>query len=138
MALGNNRFVNGLFPDSTPFSRRFSDIPSAVDVVLDDSEAVEIDLDGLPDDPTELCTLLENESVARGYWMIIALAYAKHHKVDLAIEVLTKAVAAIAPRAPKDKLSMLTCLCWLDLWKSREAPRMIPGLCCWGRVSQLR
>lgn len=129
MVLGENRFANGSFPGPNISSIRFSDIPSAVDVVLDDSEAVEIDLDGLPDDPTELCTLLENESVARGYWMIIALAYAKHQRVDLAIEVLTKAVAAIVHRAPKDKLSMLTCLCWLDLWKSREAPRMIPGLC---------
>ncbi|KAI9782525.1 MAG: hypothetical protein M1816_001863 [Peltula sp. TS41687] len=126
MAPQVSRPVSGLVSDSNPFRKRFSDIPSAVDVVLDDQEAVEIDLDGLPDDPTELCTLLENENVAREYWMIIVLAYAKHHKLDLAIEVLTKAVGANSQSAQKDKLAMLTCLCWLYLWKSREAPRMIP------------
>lgn len=108
--------------------KRFSDVPSAIEIVLDEAEAVEIDLEGLPDDPTELCTLLENERVARNTWMSIALSYAKYHKVDQAIEVLTKAVAAIAPAATKDKLPMLSCLCWLELRKSREAPRMVPGM----------
>ena len=131
MALSQNGYVNGTLSSSAPNSTRFSDIPPAIEIAVDAvdaEEAVEVDLEGLPDDPTELCTLLENEGADRGSWMTAALAYAKFGKVDQAIEVLTKAVAIIAQQAPKDRLSVLSCLCWLDLWKSREAPRMIPGM----------
>ena len=111
-------------------SSRFSDIPPAIDIVvqgLDSEEAVEIDLEGLPDDPIELCTLLENEGAARSYWMTIALAYAKHHKIDQAIDVLDKSLTARSHDTPKEKLPILTCLCWLDLLKSKSAPRIVPG-----------
>ncbi|KAI9050131.1 hypothetical protein LZ554_006272 [Drepanopeziza brunnea f. sp. 'monogermtubi'] len=109
-------------------SKRFSDIPSAIDIPVqgeDDDQAVEIDLEDLLDDPTELCTLLENEGAARTYWMTVSLAYAKQKKVDHAIEMLLKGGQAMKG-GPKEKLSMLTCLCWMYLWKSREAPRVAP------------
>ncbi|KAI9807399.1 MAG: hypothetical protein M1833_000144 [Piccolia ochrophora] len=110
-------------------SKRFSDIPSAIDIPvqgLDAEEAVEVNLEDALDDPTELCTLLENEGAARGFWMTISLAYAKQNKADYAIEMLNKGLGAMSKGAPKEKLSMLSCLCWLYLWKSREAPRVIP------------
>ncbi|KXJ97515.1 hypothetical protein Micbo1qcDRAFT_156419, partial [Microdochium bolleyi] len=67
-----------------PVSKRFSDIPPAIDVPVQgdqEDEAVEIDLESLMDDPTELCTLFENERAARTYWMTVAMAYAKQKKV---------------------------------------------------------
>lgn len=109
---------------------RFSDVPSSLDIPVqgmdeDDQQAVEVDLEDLLDDPTELCTLLENERVSRSFWMTVSLAYAKQKKIDIAIEMLTKGLAVVTG-GPNEKLSMLTCLCWLYLWKSREAPRVAP------------
>jgi RNA polymerase-associated protein CTR9 len=72
-----------------------------------------------------LCTLLENEGAARTYWMTVSLAYAKQKKVDHAIEMLIKGGQAMRG-GQKEKLSMLSCLCWMYLWKSREAPRIPP------------
>jgi len=109
-------------------SKRFSDIPSAIDIPVqgdDDDQAVEVDLEDLLDDPTELCTLLENEGAARTYWMTVSLAYAKQRKVDHAIEMLVKSGQAMKG-GQKERLSMLACLCWMYLWKSREAPRVAP------------
>lgn len=115
-------------PNHRVMSKRFSDIPSAIDIPVqgeDDDQAVEVDLEDLLDDPTELCTLLENEGAARTYWMTVSLAYAKQKKVDHAIEMLLKGGQAMRG-GQKEKLSMLTCLCWMYLWKSREAPRVAP------------
>lgn len=116
--------------DAAPVSIRFSDIPSAIDIPVGDQEdeAVEIDLEDLLDDPTELCTLFENEGAAKRYWMTIALAYAKQHKVDHAIEMLIRGGNAIQSHGmnPRDKVSMVCCVCWMYLWKSREAPRVAP------------
>ncbi|KAK8169960.1 RNA polymerase II transcription elongation factor-like protein [Phyllosticta citrichinensis] len=110
-------------------SRRFSEIPSVIDVTVaegDVVEQVEIDLVELADDPTELCILLENESVAKTTWMTIALAYAKQRKTTLAIDILLKAREAFG-RAPADeKLSILSALFWLHLCMCREAPRLRP------------
>ena len=108
-------------------TKRFSDIPSAIDIPVsgdEDDQAVEVDLVVLTDDTTELCILLENESAARTYWMTVALAYAKQRKVDHAIEILNKGNQAMKNAGQKEKLSMLSCLCWMYLWKSREAPRV--------------
>ncbi|CAD6499784.1 BgTH12-03891 [Blumeria graminis f. sp. triticale] len=119
---------NGSVPKPKVISKRFSDIPSAIDIPVqgeDDDQAVEVDLEDLLDDPTELCTLLENEGAARTYWMTVSLAYAKQKKVDHAIEILLKG-GQTSLGGNKDKLSMLTCLCWMYLWKSREAPRVAP------------
>ncbi|MCJ1270772.1 hypothetical protein MMC22_010669 [Lobaria immixta] len=128
-----NGFLNGhgrgLPTDPTAFEARFSDIPSAIDIPvtgLDTEEAVEVNLEELLDDPTELCTLLENEGAAKNFWMVIALAYAKQRKADHAIEILTKGLGSLSSGPPKEKLGLLSLLCWLFLWKSREAPRVIP------------
>ncbi|KAJ0309056.1 hypothetical protein COL5a_001176 [Colletotrichum fioriniae] len=114
---------------SAPVSKRFSDIPAAIDVPVQgeaEDEAVEIDLLELFDDPTELCTLFENERAARTYWMTVALAYAKQKKIDHAIEMLVRGGNAMRDNNPREKLSMIGCLCWMYLWKSREAPRVPP------------
>jgi len=129
---GQANGANGYGPVHSPgtriVSKRFSDIPSAIDIPVqgeDDDQAVEVDLEDLLDDPTELCTLLENEGAARTYWMTVSLAYAKQKKVDHAIEMLIKGGQAMRG-GQKEKLSMLSCLCWMYLWKSREAPRIAP------------
>ncbi|CAJ2509931.1 Uu.00g058310.m01.CDS01 [Anthostomella pinea] len=111
-----------------PVSKRFSDIPSAIDIPVQDGEdeAVEIDLEELVDDPTELCTLFDNERAARLYWMTVALAYAKQKKIDHAIEMLNRGSNAMQDNNPMEKLSVITCVCWMYLWKSREAPRVPP------------
>ncbi|KAI1467185.1 TPR-like protein [Daldinia caldariorum] len=116
-------------PIPLPVSKRFSDIPSAIDIPVQgdqEDEAVEIDLEDLVDDPTELCTLFENERAARTYWMTVSLAYAKQKKIDHAIEMLNRGGNAMQDNNPKEKLSIITCLCWMYLWKSREAPRVPP------------
>lgn len=109
-------------------SSRFSDIPSTIDIPVGDQldEAVEINLDVLIDDPTELCTLLENEEAARTYWMTVAMAYAKQGKADHAIEMLIRAGQVLQNSTPREKVSMTCSLCWLYLHKSREAPRVAP------------
>ncbi|GAB1320128.1 protein required for normal CLN1 and CLN2 G1 cyclin expression [Madurella fahalii] len=117
-----NGALNGV-----PKSKRFSDIPSTIDIPVQDQddEAVEIDLEELADDPTELCTLFEMEHAARTYWMTVALAYAKQKKIDFAIEMLIRGANAMQANQ-REKLSIITCLCWMYLWKSREAPRVAP------------
>ncbi|KAK4198173.1 hypothetical protein QBC40DRAFT_266977 [Triangularia verruculosa] len=129
---GSLNGANGL-AGHAPTSRRFADIPSLIDIPLQDSaqdqdedrQAVEVNLEELADDPTELCTLLEMEHAARTYWMTVALAYAKQKKVDFAIEILSRGVIAMQNNQ-REKLTVITCLCWMYLWKSREAPRVAP------------
>ncbi|KAI9689545.1 MAG: hypothetical protein M1822_010196 [Bathelium mastoideum] len=125
--------INGHHTADSLARARFSDIPPQIDIpVAGDSadEAVEISLVELLDDPTELCTLLESESVGKQYWMVIALAYAKQRKVDHAIEMVTKGLASLREKAgargTEERLSLLGALCWLYLWKCREAPRVKP------------
>ena len=115
-------------PETSSKFIRFSDIPLQIDIPVkggDVAEAVEVDLEVLLDDPTELCTLLENESVGKSYWTTIALAYAKQDKIEDAIEILNKGLGALATTA--DRLGLYNCLCWLYFWKSREAPRTVSG-----------
>lgn len=143
----------------TSVTMRFSDIPDTIEVPVQDQEdeAVDLDLVNLIDDPTELCTLLENERAACTYWMTVSLAYAKKGNVDHAIEMLTRGCSVIPAKVPKSQdeiakereelakrkekdkkdepqvdtmkpnnewLNMINCLCWMYLWKSREAPRV--------------
>lgn len=109
---------------------RFADIPSAIDIPvsggLDADEAVEVNLEDHLDDPTELCQLLENEKAAKNLWITIALAYAKQTQIDHAIEILAKGLGSLSRSGPKERLSLLTCLAWLNLLKSRQAPRVLP------------
>ncbi|KAI9779145.1 MAG: hypothetical protein M1839_007680 [Geoglossum umbratile] len=118
------------YSDIVTSSLRFSDIPPTVDIpILGGGEGgeVEVDLEGaLMDDPTELIILLENEGAPRSLWMTISAAYAKQRKTDNAIQLLTEGLGALSRGEPKEKLPLLTCLCWLYLWKSREAPRTVP------------
>ncbi|KAL4787791.1 hypothetical protein BJX76DRAFT_345295 [Aspergillus varians] len=131
MASLQNGHSNGISGDSLPITAslanlRFSDIPSAIDIPAStlDSE-VEVSLEGLPDDPTELCTLLENEKAAKNFWLIIALAYAKQKQIDHAIDILNKGLASVAQGATKEKLGLLGWVCWLYLLKGRQAPRVV-------------
>ncbi|GAP89691.2 putative tetratricopeptide repeat protein 1 [Rosellinia necatrix] len=125
-----NGATNGAAPaQAAAVRKRFSDIPGTIEVPVqedDDFINVEIDLNNLVDDPTELCDMFENEHTARLYWMTIALAYAKQNKTDRAIEVLNRGSNAMQDTTPVEKLSLITCVCWMYLRKSREAPRVPP------------
>ena len=127
-----NGYPNGnrhLPTEPTTADVRFSDIPSALDIQVsggDDGEAVEISLEDLLDDPTELCTLLENENAEKRVWMIIALAYARQGKIDLAVDILHKGLSSLSRGSAKEKLGPLGLLCWMFLGKSRHAPRVLP------------
>lgn len=124
--LNGSNGTTQLMPDCKA-NLRFSDIPTAIDIPVStfDSE-VEVSLEDLPDDPTELCTLLENEKAAKNFWLIIALAYAKHNQFDHAIDILNKGLASVAHGATKEKLGLLGWVCWLLMLKSRHAPRVAP------------
>lgn len=133
MAPFQNGYTNGanrqLPTEPATTEVRFSDIPSALDIQVsggDETEAVEISLEELLDDPTELCTLLENENAEKRVWMIIALAYARQGKIDLAIDILHKGLGSLSRGSAKEKLGPLGLLCWMFLGKSRSAPRVIP------------
>ncbi|KAF2788003.1 hypothetical protein K505DRAFT_256487 [Melanomma pulvis-pyrius CBS 109.77] len=108
---------------------RYSRVPPTITVAVAEADGpidVEIALDDdIQDDPTELCTLLENENSAKTTWVTVAIAYAKHKKLDVAIEVLTKSNTVFARGRAEDRLSILNGLCWLYLLKCREAPRMV-------------
>lgn len=107
---------------------RYSDVPSAITVSVaeaGDTIDVEIALDeDIQDDPTELCTLLETENSLKSTWVQVAVAYAKHKKLHVAIDVLSQAVNAFGRARAEDRLSILNGLCWLYLLKCREAPRL--------------
>jgi RNA polymerase-associated protein CTR9 len=107
--------------------KRFSYIPPAIDIPLGEGEEVEVNLSELLEDPTELCTLLENEGVAKGYWEITALAYAKENKMDHAIDIIKKGLGAFSSGNPQDRLSLLSALCWMYLYKCRHASRIPEG-----------
>jgi RNA polymerase-associated protein CTR9 len=118
--------VNGagaMFPP-----KRFSKVPPAITVAVSEAEGpidVELALDHeIPEDPTELCTLLELEQSAKTTWVTVAIAYAKHKKLDVAIEVLGKSIGVFSGGRSEDRLSILNGLCWLYLLKCREAPRV--------------
>ena len=131
MAALLNGFPNGSashLPTAPPGTgARFSDIHATWDIHVGDAEeAVELNLDDLNEDATELCTLLENENANKATWMTIALAYAKHNNIDQAIDILNKALSSLSRGNPKEKLGPLSILCWIYLGKSRDAPRVAP------------
>lgn len=110
---------------------RFADIPRAITVAVAEQDGpidVEISLDDdIQDDPTELCTLLDNENAGKSMWIVVALGYAKQKKLDVALEVLSKALTALSTGQANDRLSILNAICWLYLLKCREAPRIKSG-----------
>lgn len=131
MAATQNGYTNGINGHAAqPNYARFADIPAVIDIPVrgeEGDEAVNLDLTELLDETDELCDLLENENAARNYWITIALAYAKQNKVNIAIDILHKGLAALSRGRSEDRLSILACLCWLYLWKCRNAPRVKPS-----------
>jgi RNA polymerase-associated protein CTR9 len=126
---GHSNGANGVNGTAAPFPpERFSKVPPAITVAVAEADGpidVEIALDHeIQDDPTELCTLLEMEQSAKTTWVTVAIAYAKHKKLDVAIEVLGKSIAVFSRGRSEDRLSILNGLCWLYLLKCREAPRV--------------
>ncbi|KAL8869564.1 MAG: hypothetical protein Q9174_004183, partial [Haloplaca sp. 1 TL-2023] len=130
--MNGNGYANGISQhlpeDPSLVQARFSDVPPQLDIPVSGfeiGEAVEVNLEELLDDPTELCTLLEQENAAKFYWMTIALAYAKQGQMDHSIEILNRGLTSLNRGNPKEKLGPLSLMCWLYLWKSRQAPRMV-------------
>lgn len=121
---GVGQAVDGL---NTIQPSRFADIPRAIDIpIRGEDEAVEISLEELVDDTTELCQILEEQRAPKTLWLTISMAYAKQELIDHAIDILQRGLTALGRSAPKDKIGLLGCLCWLNLVKSRQAPRMPP------------
>lgn len=127
MAAVNGDGANGAH---STHAARFSAVPNSLSVPSTQEGGYEIEISleegDIQDDPTELCDMLETERSPKDYWMTVAIAYAKHKKVDLAIEVLTNANTTFGRGLAEDRLSILNGLCWLYLLKCREAPRMRP------------
>ena len=123
-----NGHLNGISATGVGISKRFTDIPTAIDIPVsgEAEEAVELNLEELLDDPTELCTLLDNENASKTVWLTVSLAYAKQHMIDLAIEISNRGLQTLSRGLPKEKIGLLSLQCWLYIWKSREAPRMPP------------
>lgn len=130
MAVLTNGAVNGYGAHGAYAPMRFSAVPQLLEVPVaggDAEEAVDVDLEELMDDPTELCTLLENESAGRPYWITVAMAYAKQNRLELAVDIITKGIQASGQGSTQDRLQLYNCQCWLHLMRSREAPRLKSG-----------
>lgn len=132
MAGGHANGANGVNGAGTMFPPpRYSDVPSSITISVADEEGGQLDVeipldDQIQDDPTELCDILEAEKSATSTWVQVAVAYAKHKRIDTAIDVLKQATG-VFNRAHSDvRLSILNGLCWLYLQKCREAPRIRP------------
>ena len=125
--------VNGT-AERNPYER-FGDLPTILEIPVHDGvgdESVELPLEDLPsDDTTELCNLLENEHAARTYWITIALAYAKQNQLDNAIDILSEGFQALQDGPQRDSkadtVAYLSALCWMYIWKCRDAPRLRQG-----------
>jgi RNA polymerase-associated protein CTR9 len=95
-----------------------------------DGEAYDIELSlgqDLDENLDGVFTLLETERMPRSYWMTVALAYAKHDKVEAAIDLLRRAKDVFGSGRAEDRLHVLNALCWLYLLKYRAAVRLKPG-----------
>jgi RNA polymerase-associated protein CTR9 len=121
-----NGHTNGV---ETARYTRFGDIPAVIDIPVrgeDGDEAVNLDLTELQDETDELCDLLGNENAAKNFWITIALAYVKQSKVDIAIDMIKRGLQAFERGKTEDRLGLLTCLVWLQLWRSRHTRRTRP------------
>ncbi|KIW09426.1 uncharacterized protein PV09_00312 [Verruconis gallopava] len=120
--------ANGANGHAVVDNDRYAWMPTTVDIPLgegDETDVVEISLTELWDDPTELCTLLENENIKPDFWFLTALAYAKQQKMDVAIGILKQGLSNFSgPKQAQDRLGILNALCWMYLWKCRDAPRV--------------
>lgn len=130
MAAAQNGLTNGHTNGvETERYTRFGDIPAVIDIPVrgeDGDEAVNLDLTELQDETDELCDLLGNENAAKNFWITIALAYVKQSKVDIAIDMIKRGLQAFERGKTEDRLGLLTCLVWLQLWRSRHTRRTRP------------
>jgi RNA polymerase-associated protein CTR9 len=129
-------YTNGFHSSvDVPTYERFSDLPTILEIPVHDGvgdESLELPLQDLPsDDTTELCNFLENEHAARTYWITIALAYARQNQLDNAIDILIQGLKSLQDGPQKnntaDRVSYLSALCWMNMWKCRDAPRLRRG-----------
>lgn len=99
-------------------------MPSILEVPLEaDGEVLTIDLNNdLPDDPSEICVLLENENCIAKYWLEIGSAYSRNKQWDNAIEVVTRGLKARIVQSETDKAPFYSTLCWLYLSRFRKTP----------------
>ncbi|EME42875.1 hypothetical protein DOTSEDRAFT_153030 [Dothistroma septosporum NZE10] len=126
MATVTNGHANGIngHVDSSSF-QRFADVPDVIEIPVGaDGEVVDLNLEEITDEPSELCDLLESENAARNYWITIALAHVKQDKSDAAVDILKRALDVRQQGRSDERLSILVCLCWLYLWKCRKASRV--------------
>ncbi|CAM9022698.1 unnamed protein product [Wickerhamomyces anomalus] len=87
--------------------------------IKDSREVVTIDLEHeLPEDPTDLCTLLENESAESIYWISIASVYANKGLVSEAFEMMTEGLKLYKEL---DTADFHTFLAWLHIRQSKVA-----------------
>lgn len=87
-----------------------------------EGEVLTIDLDrDLPEDPSEICVLLENEKSATMFWLAIGNAYANKDMIDCAIEVVKKGLGAPIVTSEADKTPFYSCLSWLYLRQLRNS-----------------
>lgn len=89
----------------------------------DEGEEVVIDaINDLPEDSSELCTLLQNEDCDKEYWLIVAKAYANQGKIQEAANVIRSALSApVILDSTSDVQSMLHgFLAWLYLTKDSK------------------
>lgn len=120
-----NGHANGINGASKDVPRgRFAEIPPSLELPIygEEEEAVELNLEDLSDDPTELCTLLEGEGLSKHFWLVVALAYAKQGKLSIAIEVLNRGHHMYQQGQAEDKLALLSALTWMYLQMARVAP----------------
>ncbi|CAI6747904.1 ASN_HP2_G0045720.mRNA.1.CDS.1 [Saccharomyces cerevisiae] len=88
--------------------------PTSLDIPLKASEElVGIDLEtDLPDDPTDLKTLLVEENSEKEHWLTIALAYCNHGKTNEGIKLIEMALDVFQN---SEKASLHTFLTWAHL-----------------------
>ncbi|KAK9365277.1 hypothetical protein V1509DRAFT_585655 [Lipomyces kononenkoae] len=125
---GTSQSYDNMDPDSGDLQYQTPPVAAnVIDIPLrDDQEVVTLNLDtDLPDDPTELCDLLENEEAGRQFWLAIGTAYSKLGKIEEAIEVIMRGLKAhsVIRGSESERTPFHACLAWLYLKQSREAPR---------------
>lgn len=87
-----------------------------------DGEVLTVNLDAdLPDDPSEICTLLENENCAAEYWLAFAAAYARTNQGASAAEIATKGIEAPICKTMEDRQPFYSFLGWLSVRDMRDA-----------------
>ncbi|CDK26774.1 unnamed protein product [Kuraishia capsulata CBS 1993] len=100
---------------------------STISIPLKGDEEVVIDAnDELPEDPTELCDLLENEEAGKDQWLSIARAYANQGRFDESAEVIKRGLSSstIIDSTSDVQASFHTFLAWLYLsqqFKSQDS-----------------